>query len=63
MTKERLDKLSTLHESRGGEWDVELYKKTLMESFAVSEEEAMADLREFGAIQTKKLLEGVCDLD
>lgn len=56
MAKERLAKLMALHESRNGEWDVELYKKTLMESYGISEDEAMSDLREFGVLETKRKL-------
>ena len=48
--------LEDLHNSRNEKWDVELYKKTLVETFQLSEDEAMSVLREFGAYQIKKAL-------
>lgn len=54
MTTKQKALLEDLHNSRNSVWDVELYKKTLVETFQLSEDEAMSVLREFGAYQIKK---------
>ena len=54
MTTKQKTLLEDLHNSRNEKWDVELYKKTLVETFQLSEDEAMSVLREFAAYQTKK---------
>lgn len=56
MTTKQKTLLEDLHNSRNSVWDVELYKKTLVETFQLSEDEAMSVLREFAAYQTKKAL-------
>ena len=56
MTTKQKALLEDLHNSRNEKWDVELYKKTLVETFQLSEDEAMSVLREFGAYQIKKAL-------
>ena len=61
MTTEQRTLLENLHNSRKEKWDVELYKKTLVETFHLSEEEAMSVLREFGAYQTAKALSAIGD--
>ncbi len=61
MTTEQKTLLEDLHNSRNSVWDVELYKKTLVETFHLSEDEAMSVLREFGAYQTKKALSALGD--
>ena len=54
MTTKQKTLLEDLHNSRNEKWDVELYKKTLVETLQLSEDEAMSVLREFAAYQTKK---------
>ena len=54
MTTKQKTLLEDLHNSRNEKWDVELYKKILVETFQLSEDEAMSVLREFAAYQTKK---------
>ena len=54
MTTKQKTLLEDLHNSRNEKWDVELYKKTLVETFQLSEDEAMSVLHEFAAYQTKK---------
>ena len=61
MTNEQRTLLEDLHNSRNEKWDVELYKKTLVETFHLSEDEAMSILREFGAYQTRKALSAIGD--
>ena len=56
MTTKQKALLEDLHNSRNEKWDVELYKKTLVETFQLSEDEAMSVLREFAAYQTRKAL-------
>ena len=43
MTTKQKALLEDLHNSRNEKWDVELYKKTLVETFQLSEDEAMSE--------------------
>ena len=56
MNLEQRTLLENLHTSRNEKWDVELYKQTLVETFHLSDEEAMSVLKEFANYQTQKAM-------
>ena len=56
MNLEQRTLLEDLHTSRNEEWDVELYKKVLVENFHLTEDEALEVVKEFARYETRKSL-------